>query len=817
MPIKKNLPHFLLAGRAKPGKFKKKKGGGGGKEIPIKDRHEHAESLIKQLATAIQGSKQKLREKGFSEESGLCLDFESFSGVPLKIESLESSRDKTELLNVRKEDNITKATVFIPKESEDFFKKKIEQYLNENVIREGVDTGKPKNRALIDSTSSLKCSKLQSLWVSETPFPCNYEKKVWWEIWLRKEVFDKFEENSSKYDVHISKEKLIFPERKVCLIYASSEELEKLQLNTNCIAELRTPGTTPSFFTEMKPIEQTEWVENLVDRITPAAPSSPAVCILDTGVNNQHKLLKLSISDKNMHAYEATWGTYDEEGHGTRMAGLALLGDLFPLLQDESRVKLNHRLESVKIFSPKEDNLPSLYGFITKECAYRVEKDGSNRNRVFCMAVTAPDGTVAGKPSSWSAEIDQLTFGVEDKEKRLFFISAGNIRDVFSMEPEEYPDRNDIEEIENPAQSWNALTVGAYTEKTNFVDENGDFDGWKVLAPLGGLCPTSRTSVNWTRSQWPIKPEIVLEGGNYISDNSQVDGHDELSLLTTGKDKALHTLTDTSAATAQAARMGAMLQEKYPELWPETIRGLLVHSAAWTKEMLNGDALANKENKVNLLRRYGYGVPDFRRAKWSTNNNVSVIFQDKLQPYNKKYSLNEMNLHSLPWPEEILQDIGDKEVKIRITLSYFIEPNPSERGWNSKYAYASHGLRFDLKRALEKDTDFMKRVNYAAREENEDFKTVDTDTKWVLGPDSRNNGSIISDVWKGNAADLAVQNALAIYPIGGWWKERKALKRSKNSIRYSLIVSIEAPAVDVDIYTHIKTKIETLTRIEIQT
>ncbi len=41
----------------------------------------------------------------------------------------------------------------------------------------------------------------------------------------------------------------------------------------------------------------------------------------------------------------------------------------------------------------------------------------------------------------------------------------------------------------------------------------------------------------------------------------------------------------TSAATAQAARLAAIVQAEYPNLWPETARALIVHSAEWTQAM----------------------------------------------------------------------------------------------------------------------------------------------------------------------------------------------------------------------------------------
>ncbi|MGD0548824.1 MAG: S8 family serine peptidase, partial [Terracidiphilus sp.] len=85
-----------------------------------------------------------------------------------------------------------------------------------------------------------------------------------------------------------------------------------------------------------------------------------------------------------------------------------------------------------------------------------------------------------------------------------------------------YPAQNEIELIENPAQAWNAITIGAFTEKTAINDPS--FAGWETLAPDGELCPTSRTSISWER-QWPVKPDILMEGGNWAT--SETGQHPE--------------------------------------------------------------------------------------------------------------------------------------------------------------------------------------------------------------------------------------------------------------------------------------------------
>ena len=76
---------------------------------------------------------------------------------------------------------------------------------------------------------------------------------------------------------------------------------------------------------------------------------------------------------------------------------------------------------------------------------------------------------------------------------------------------DDYLDRCDLEPIEDPAQAWNALTVGAHTELTALDPNEPGYDGWMPLAEHGELSPYSRTSVS-CNSAWPVKPDVLLEG-----------------------------------------------------------------------------------------------------------------------------------------------------------------------------------------------------------------------------------------------------------------------------------------------------------------
>jgi hypothetical protein len=296
--------------------------------------------------------------------------------------------------------------------------------------------------------------------------------------------------------------------------------------------------------------------------------------LLDTGVRRAHPLLEASLLEHDLHAVNPDWGTADHDQglHGTCMAGNALYGCLTEALQTRDTVVLMHRLESVKVLPPRGLVRPELYGETTRQAAARVEISRADRNRVLCMAVTDTSAPVHdGRPSSWSAGIDQLTWN-DGVSTRLFCVSVGNLRELDGR-TYQYPTSNMAAEavIEDPAQAWNALAVGAYAGKHQISSPK--YSGWSPACPFGGLTPTSRTTAGWLESAakaWPYKPDIVMDGGNWAKDGTGLlSPIDDLALLTTGfgpSGPKLDTNGDTSAATALAARACAVIQAQYPDL-----------------------------------------------------------------------------------------------------------------------------------------------------------------------------------------------------------------------------------------------------------
>lgn len=767
------------------------------RRIPTRVRADHAAQLLAQLG-------QVERAALADQMDGCLLEFESAPGFDLMFSSLDLQPQGIQLLNVRQEGNITFATVYVPRDKLAVFISRVEKYRDELT---NSAAPKPKNSPLVNSISNIRRAMVRSLWTDTTDSFPQAGEQIWWEVWLRNysEAEPEFREIARTNGISVSERSIRFVDRVVLLALGNQQSIENLIARAPLVAELRRAKETAAHFVDLQTREQARWTEVLQGLVQWPAADAPAVCILDTGINHEHPLITQAIHPDHLLTCVAAWGSHDHHGHGTQMAGLALFGDLVDALQGTERINLEHRLESVKILPPPPDtNRPELYGEITAQAVSRMEIQTGRANRAICMAVATTDFRDQGKPSSWSAAVDNLCYGDHPTSGRLLILSAGNNSALIP-----YPDGNLTEGIHDPAQSWNALTVGAFTEK-NLISET-ELAGWQPIARPGQISPYSATSLTFER-KWPLKPDVVFEGGNAAVQAGQVDHPGSLSLLTTHfmpHIRQYGLMRATSAATALAGRFAGSLMARYPEFWPETVRALMIHSARWTPAMLEQFPSANRTSTMNRLRCYGYGVPNLERALWSASNNLTLIAQGQIFPFQRNKT-REMHLHRLPWPKDVLRDLGETPVQMRVTLSYFVEPNPSRRGWERKFSYQSHGLRFDVKTATESVTEFRTRMNRVLwdAELGRDSVTTEGDAaEWELGSQLRSAGSVHSDIWQGTAAALAEREYIGVFPVLGWWKERASLNRWQRSCRYSLLVSISTESRDIDIYTPVETQI----------
>ena len=490
--MRNNLPHIIFPTLKSSEPFTYPSKGGYSLRTPERNRYSHGSKLLTAIrevqAEALEilaFQEEAVRENDLEIQKGSYVGFEAEPGFSLKLESLEDARYKIEVVSVKEPETegnsntLGKAAVFVPEGRISILENKFDKYLTSETA-----TGNPANKGLVESISEIYSASIEDLWTDIDEFP-EFDEVIWWEAWLRagtndeerKQILQAFQFISGQNELTTGEQVSYFPENTVILIKASAAQLNKNIFPYNLLAELRKAKKIADFYLNKHSSEQRETVDDILPNISYPLRGSPAVCLLDTGVNREHPLLKESLSEKEMGTYEIGWGVSDNSGHGTAMAGISLYGDLAQELLSGAQIDLAHHLESVKIIPSSSYTQPEidsnlenpykLYGSITSDCVEKAESFSPNCQRALCLTLTA-DSKEDGKPSSWSAAIDKLCFEKDINEKtRLFLAAAGNIRDFNA--PYTYPSSNYLESVRDPAQAWNALTIGAFTEKLKFL------------------------------------------------------------------------------------------------------------------------------------------------------------------------------------------------------------------------------------------------------------------------------------------------------------------------------------------------------------
>jgi hypothetical protein len=160
----------------------------------------------------------------------------------------------------------------------------------------------------------------------------------------------------------------------------------------------------------------------------------------------------------------------------------------------------------------------------------------------------------------------------------------------------------------------------------------------------------------------------------------------------------------------------------------------------------------------------------------------------------------KVKIYRLPIPAELLSD-ADLDVELRVTLSYFAEPNMWGRS-----LYRGLDLKWDMQGPQESETEFLQRINALKRPKGIDGKTVKVNAKkpfpWDVGMQLRSRGTVQSDRWRGKMSALVGDKLIAVIPVLGWWDQRQPLKTQE--LPFSLVVSVRGAGV----YAAIKPRVE---------
>lgn len=802
---------------------------------PLRDDYAaHAATLLDQLAAALgelpaRGTDTRLPIQGLKPgaivEVTTVAPAEGSRAKAVKVPAtLEfPTQDVVVLRSERNDDRTESALLFVPDDARGFLRGRIEDY--------GRDPGNQRRRDVekFESVETVRTTESLSLFAGDVDLAA--PEIVWWELWVRQPtaIADRLAELARGADLDVHADRLVFPDTTVVFIHAAAEALAAFAARVpGALTEIRkATGTIEPFLERGEAgLGQHDWVAELAGRVTPPAADAPAVCALDTGVSAAHPLIAPGLV--GAWAYDDAWGADDHHpdgGHGTPLAGLVLYGDLEPLMNGNQPVALTHVAESMKLLPPDgfPPTTPPSYGVVTQGAIALVEAGRPNVPRSFCLASTATDFP-PDRPSTWSGALDQVAAGsmpgdtadevpASERPKRLVLAATGNVSggmmvNVMPLQP-----------LEDPAQSWNALTIGGFTRKELPPAPPPILE---AVVPANHRSPFSRGSQSLPDDLTPIKPEVLFEAGNMLSDAVGFCAWgSSVSLLAPGSDvigEPLVPFWATSAAVGMAGNFIGTLHAALPDRWPETHRALAVDSAQWPqpirKQFIGRGARwksGGKAEKQRLLREFGYGVPDVGRAILSASNDVTLIAESEIQPFalsadKRSGVFNEMHFYDLPWPKAALEKIENDIVIMKVTLSYFIEPNITGKAATRPDTYRSFGLRFDMKKRTETNARFRSRIN--ASQEKDSSETEAEASCWLLGPKAIQAGSLHCDLWRGRAIELAGHDAIAVYPVGGWWKSHAGQKRMTDKARYSLVISICAAGQTVDLYSEIAALVE---------
>jgi hypothetical protein len=626
------------------------------------------------------------------------------------------------------------------------------------------------------------------------------------------EISSSFEDNTPQFSR--------IPDSFSCLIQISGLGLKDLVFNFPYVFEVT---EQENIYEPVLPEHEISGYESYSLILESPNEDAPKVCIIDSGIQEEHPLLKNAIDSNNSTSWipseiNLTADMVGNGGHGTRVAGAVLYPKIIPR---EGIYRAVCWLQNARILNSDcrlSDRLyaPSLLKDIVE---YYYNQTGT---RIFNHSLASDAPCRTRYMSSWAFTIDRLSY----EKDILLIVVAGNIPlDSYRTSPRlsvrhhllagrEYPDylTENSCRIANPSQSFQALTVGS-------INSNSFRDlSWSSLGEKDESSPFSCSGLGiWDT----IKPEVVEYGGDILKDENQppnficnTNTSPELVRSTLSPTPSPLVAADafgTSFAAPRVTHIAARLAAEFPNESCLLYRALIVQSARWPDWAL---AKTNEE-KYNVIRQIGYGIPDVERAISNTPNRITLITQGK-----KLIKAGEVDIYQVKLPDSLRSPGEEFEILLEITLSYKAQPRRTRR---NRRKYLSTWLDWDCSKTGEDSKHFLGRM-LANHKIPEDAEKGDELFTWTLGKEkryrsiknvSRSIGTIQKDWAVVKSYNLREAFCIAVVGHEGWNNDPFA------EVPYSLVVSFEAIQADIPIYTpmveaQIETEVQTETEIEIQ-
>lgn len=486
---------------------------------------------------------------------------------------------------------------------------------------------------------------------------------------------------------------------------------------------------------DLPPAPDVTTAEALDLTVTDAPPlntldeDAPLIGIIDSGVND-HPFLADIIAGSI--AVPAELGTADVWGHGTRVAGVAVFGDLRAQL-DAGALQRGARICAAKVVNDRGDfddrrlvpsQMREAISTLNQRFGCRIFVVAlADRRRVF-------DG---GKVGTWAATLDELARELDV----VIVVSSGNRSprggNRLEQAVTEYPRYllEDANRFYEPAGALNVITVGALAHGEGLDADRADDVRVRPITRLHEPSPFSRIGPG---PGGATKPDVVEIGGTLIFDaavarlrgGEDVGSAGVLTLYHRYLDRLFAAGSGTSYAAPRVAFSAAQILTRFPKASANLVRALIVGSAEIPLpaqerlQTLGGDA---------TRAICGHGLVDLERAAFSDDARVTLYAEDEL-------ALDYFAVYRIPIPE--MFQAGNGERCIRVTLAF----DPPVR--HTRNDYAGVGMSFRLIRGCEPNLIFE---HYRKREKTEGrFPELASryDCNLVPGSQTREKGTVQS-------------------------------------------------------------------------
>lgn len=518
---------------------------------------------------------------------------------------------------------------------------------------------------------------------------------------------------------------------------------------------------------------------------------SPSVCVIDSGIQENHKLLSKAVLDLLSVSFvpgehDTTSDQVGNGGHGTKVAGAVLFGNNIP---EEGDYQLPCFIYNARVLDrgnglPKELFPPKLMKDVNGKF--------SNAN-VYNLSITAKVPCRQIHMSQWAASLDQIA---HEKDK-LFVVSAGNVKDDnwhlnnpgiknHLQAGRAYPQYllESSCRIADPAQSAFSLTVGSVC-LDRYEDEDrisfGDKDEVSSFSRAGF-------------GMWgAIKPEVVEYGGDWIrerkGENFTVENKTSSKVVKAGAGGVGYDI-GTSFAAPKVSHIAAHLMRLFPNESTLFHKALIIQSARHPEVFFYNPT-------ANHIRHFGYGIPSLERAIQNNAQRITFTTSGKLNP-------SKAHLFSVNIPEEMRRQGEDYDILIEVSLCYTAKPRRTRRNLRS---YLSAWLSWQsakLNQSFQSfQTDVLKSIQQngepAIAEVNQDASGI----PWFL-TENPIHGKVreVKRQASANQKDWAIvksynlsqELSFAVVGHKGWEKDME------QEVPYTFVVSFEVLGAELPIY-----------------